>query len=470
LTGAVTPLARIDEDLVLSPADPLPSARAYVERYCTEDHMPTLFHHGGMFYQWTGTHYPEADPAAIRAKVYGFLEGAFRWDGKAKKLVPFQPTTTRVNDLLDALKAVTNLPRDITAPSWLGVPQDLHPPAHEIIACENGLLHMPTLELRPSSPAYFTHNALDYGYDPDAPDPERWLRFLDDLWPDDPESMGTLQEAFGYYLTTETKQQKIFMVVGPLRSGKGTIARILTRMLGQANTCAPTLASLGQNFGLAPLIDKQLAIIADARLGARADQHAIAERLLSISGEDNLTIDRKYLPAWTGKLPTRFMVMTNELPRLTDASGALARRFIVLRLTESFYGREDHDLTDRLLGELPGILNWAIEGWHRLQERGHFSQPHSAAEAIQDLEDLASPVGAFVRDRCQVAPGHEVSVKTLFSEWKSWCDEQGRDRPGTAATFGRDLRAVVPTIAVKQRRREADVEKLDRWYDGIGLS
>ena len=212
-----------------------------------------------------------------------------------------------------------------------------------------------------------------------------------------------------------------------------------------------------------------MAIIADARLGARADQHAIAERLLSISGEDNLTIDRKYLPAWTGKLPTRFMVMTNELPRLTDTSGALARRFIVLRLTESFYGREDHDLTDRLLGELPGILNWAIAGWHRLQERGHFSQPQSAAEAIQDLEDLASPVGAFVRDRCHVAPGLEVMVTTLFNEWKAWCDEQGRDRPGTAANFGRDLHAVVPAIETKQRRREMDGMKRDRWYYGIGL-
>ena len=125
-----------------------------------------------------------------------------------------------------------------------------------------------------------------------------------------------------------------------MRSGKGTIARVLTRMLGQANVSAPTLASLGQNFGLAPLIGKQLAIIADARLGGRTDQHGIAERLLSISGEDYLTVDRKYLPAWTGRLPARFMILTNELPRLSDASGALAHRFVVLRLTESHYGRE----------------------------------------------------------------------------------------------------------------------------------
>ena len=57
---------------------------------------------------------------------------------------------------------------------------------------------------------------------------------------------------------------------------------------------APTLASLVQNIGLAPLIGKPLAIVGDARIGARADQAVITERLLSISGEDFMTIDRKF--------------------------------------------------------------------------------------------------------------------------------------------------------------------------------
>jgi putative DNA primase/helicase len=151
-------------------------------------------------------------------------------------------------------------------------------------------------------------------------------------------------------------------LVGPKRSGKGTIGRVLTRLIGKHNCVAPTLAGLGTNFGLAPLIGKRLAIISDARLSGRADQHAIAERLLSITGEDALTIDRKYGSAWTGQLGSRFMILSNELPRLTGVSGALAGRFIMLSLTESFYGREDPGLTDNLLTALPGILNWAIAG------------------------------------------------------------------------------------------------------------
>src|SRR4029453_17300951 len=114
-------------------------------------------------------------------------------------------------------------------------------------------------------------------------------------------------------------------------------------------------------------------------------------------GRDPPTVDRKHMTSVTMKLPTRFMFLTNEFPRLTDASGALSGRFVILRLTESYYGKEDIGLTDRLLGELPGILNWAIEGWQRLKDRGHFVMPQSVEDVVREIEDLASPVQAFVR-------------------------------------------------------------------------
>ncbi|MGD5575264.1 hypothetical protein QUU09_22715, partial [Xanthomonas citri pv. citri] len=126
-------------------------------------------------------------------------------------------------------------------------------------------------------------------FDDRAPEPREWLDFLDMIWPDDPHSVETLQDVFGYLLSADTSQQKIPLIIGPKRSGKGTIARVLTALLGQDSVTAPTLASLATNFGLAPLIGKSVAIVGDARLSGKVDQSAIAERLLSISGEDSLT-------------------------------------------------------------------------------------------------------------------------------------------------------------------------------------
>jgi putative DNA primase/helicase len=333
---------------------------------------------------------------------------------------------------MDALRAVANLNRKITAPAWLDGSNK--PDPRQVLAMQNGFLHIPERKLFAPSPLLWTHNSLSYAYEPSGNDAPEWDRFLDSIWGNDPASIATLQEIFGYLLTGDTRQQKTFLLVGPKRSGKGTIARILTALLGVENVCSPTLASLSGQFGLAPLINKLVAIVADARLGSRADQHQIAERLLSVSGEDGQTIDRKYMPPWNGQLPTRFFIMSNELPRLADASGALASRFIVLRMTKSFYGKEDQALTDRLLNELPSILIWALDGRVRLSKRGCFSQPQSSSEAMQELEDLSSPIGAFVRDCLEINPLHQEKVDAVFTAWKQWCEREGRDHPGTKAT------------------------------------
>jgi putative DNA primase/helicase len=440
--------------LVLDPRDPIDTARTFVEVKHTIKGQITLLHHADEWRSWTGSYYPLVDEAAIRAQLWTFMEQAYQ-PGKSQP-EPFKPTSSRVANALDALRAVCNLPQCIAPPYWRRRSQI---PAAEIVTCRNGLLHLPTRKLHPHDPAFFNVNANDFDYDPDASAPE-WDRFLQDLWGEDESAIATLQEWFGYFLTADTSQHKILMLVGPKRAGKGTIGRIITALLGSTNVCSPTLSSLGQNFGPWQLVDKQLAIIADARLSGRQDQHVIAERLLSISGEDLQTIDRKFKEPWTGRLAARFLLLTNELPRIADASTALPSRIILLPMTKSFFGCEDHWLTSRLVDELPGILNWALDGQDRLRKRGHFVQPESGTELIQELEDLSSPVATFVRERCVVEVGKQIACSALFDAWKVWCEAQGRDHTGTVQTFGRDLRAVVPGLKVKQHPRR---------YEGIDL-
>ena len=462
---------RPDADaLVFDPRDPLTSAQKFRQLRYTAQNMAILYRHGDVFRAWDGRCYPVLPDSAVRAALYETLGQALRpmrdRHGKVVGFEPFRPNKKAVDDILDALRADAHLPAARQAPCWLTTGDS--PPAAELLPMANGLLHLPTRKLYAATPAFWGHHALDFGYEPEAPEPVGLRRFLADLWPEDEEARDTLQEWFGYVLSTDTSQQKIGLIVGPRRSGKGTIARVLTGLLGPANVCGPTLASLGSNFGLQALIDKPLAIISDARLSSRSDQAVIAERLLTISGEDVLTIDRKYAAPWTGRLPTRLLILTNELPRLADASGAMAGRFIVLRLVRSFYGKEDIGLTARLLAELPAVLNWALDGLQRLRDRGFFVQPTSSEKAIADLEDLGSPVAAFMRDRCQVGAAHWIAKTDLFAAWRAWCEDEGREHPGTQASFGRDLLAAEPSLSPGQRRHEAG--KRFRTYEGIRLN
>ncbi|HVA85014.1 MAG TPA: phage/plasmid primase, P4 family, partial [Candidatus Saccharimonadales bacterium] len=367
-------------------------------------------------------------------------------------------------DLLDALRAVTHLSETVDMPSWLD-DRD-HRPAAELVACANGLLHIPTRTLLAHDHAYFNRVAVPFDYQADPPRPTRWLTFLGELWPDDPDAIEALAEFMGYVISGRRDLHKILLLIGPTRAGKGVIARVLKALVGRGNYAGPTLASLGTNFGLSPLIGKPLAIISDARLGGNTNVHQVVERLLSISGEDMLTVDVKFKEPWTGTLPTRFLVISNELPRFGDASGAIASRFLVLTLRQSWLGRENPALTDELISELPGILGWVLDGLERLTARGRFTEPASSTDAIVALADLVSPTSAFVRERCVAGPMNEVPCDTLYAEWKAWAEDNGH-RPGSVQTFGRDLRAVLPGLRTKRPR---DGDDRQRWFEGVGLT
>ena len=453
-------------DLVLDPKSPVASARRLLADRYTIDAAQLLHHHRGVFYAWTGTRYIGLSEEHIKADVFHFLEYAKRQIKNG--LVRFEPNRSRIGEVHSLLANACHLTDFIQSPSWLtDEVSDLDP--IDIISCENGLLHLPSRSLMPHTPYFYTHNAIDYRYEPDPPLPRQWLAFLAQLWPDDPQSIETLQEIFGYCLVADTSQQKAFMLVGPKRSGKGTIARILEAVIGSHNVVSPTLAGLASNFGIATFIDKRLAIISDARIGIKTDTNVMVERLLAITGEDSVSVDRKFLPSWQGKLSIRFLIISNELPRIADASGAFAGRIVLLTLMNSFYGREDRGLMARILPERSSILKWAIDGYDRLCERGYFMQPDSARDALSELEELGSPITAFLRDRCNVAPGQVVLADKLFVEWKSWCEAQGRGHVGTVQDFGKNLRTAVPFVKVTRPRNPVSGEQ-ERSYEGIGIA
>jgi P4 family phage/plasmid primase-like protien len=455
--GSPPPDKEEDDRIDASRVDPQTEATNVLESHQHLGFNRLIFWGGGFLY-WTKGKFVPIPNSEARTIIVKSLNERFTGVG-----------TSVVSDVLEQVRAASLLSVQVQPPSWL-TENEWRP--EDVIATENAIVHLPSLSdgsmtyTTPSTPSFFTTSALDYDFDDSKPDCPNWKSFIKQLWPDDQDCIDTLQEWFGYCLTPDTRQQKILMMLGPKRSGKGTICRVLRSVVGDGNVCGPTLASLQTNFGLWPLLGKTVAIVSDARLSGRSDQAVITERLLSISGEDAQTIDRKNMEPVTTKLSTRFMIVSNELPRLQDSSGAFTGRMIVLRLSESFYGREDQQLSDRLMDEREGILHWAIDGWKRLRERSHFVQPESGMELVQQLNELASPILSFVEDRCEVDYCYTITVQDLYSGWCEWCKEVGRE-PSTTQTFGRDLSALLPRLRLRQIRLGAHRE---RKYEGIRLT
>jgi len=452
--------------IVLSQRRTLPTARAFLREFYTHPSGGlTLWEYAGGLVVWQDNRYRLVPDARVKKGLQGWLHDALRHHVDRSsgliELVPFECNPGTVAAALETIRTHVHLSPDTPQPSWLGDAAG-RPPADEILPCRTMNLHIPSRQIIPATPALFTPTALGFDYHPNAPEPMRWLRFLQDVWSDDPASIRLLQEWFGYCLTVDTSRQKMMLMVGPKRSGKGTISKVLTRLIGAGNVANPTISGLASQFGLQSLIGKSLGVVSDARFSGK-DTATVVERLLCISGEDALTIDRKYLDSLTLKLPTRLMFLSNELPRLSEVSGALAGRFVLLRFTKSFYGHEDRGLLASLESELPGILLWALEGWQRLRSQAAFTLPESSRELADQLDDLLSPTLAFVRESCILSPECQVTTQDLYRAWTAWCKTNGRESPGTAAWFARDLLAAVSGL--HQSRNHST----GRFYRGITL-
>lgn len=474
-----------------APDDPHRLARVYVEKYATsKSGLTTIRRWREEWHRWDGGQYRPQQEEDVKNHVNFSIKEEFdrvnileqqrrssRDDDGEKPPVARKVTRTMVSDVNAALAGMHNLPSDRDAPFWIDEsdPAAKQFPADEIFASASGLIHLkslfdnkPDFQL-PPSPNFFSPNAVRYGFPNnnlnEVKPPKSWFEFLHAIWGDDEGQIELLQEWMGYCLLPDTSQQKIMLLIGPPRCGKGTIARVLTSLIGELNMTPIKLSQFDKEYGLWPLIGKTLAIAPDARLSTRPDLAQIVETLLSISGEDHQTVARKYLSNITTRLRTRFLIISNDLPALQDASGAFVSRCLLLRLTETFAGREDLDLGRRLHEELPGIFVWAAQGWNRLRERGYFVQPASSRNLLEELYTLTSPIRAFVEDHCDIGENLNCLVSDLYESYQGWCKSQGR-HAATKQVFGRDLRSALPHITTEQLWNGGD---RSRAFIGVSL-
>ncbi|MHC5184550.1 MAG: phage/plasmid primase, P4 family, partial [Planctomycetota bacterium] len=395
-------------------------------------------------------------------------------EGFVMRIERLKVTPHLVRSVLEALSSLDDVwlrPR-YAPPVWLA--EGRKPQPEKVIALNNCLIDLSGQEPKPMdlTEDFYTVNYLPFDYDPAAACPlwkeklNEWFQIKrlsssETVWSEehadfvevyekapDELSISILAEWFGYCLTQQTRYQKILGLVGPKRSGKGTIGRVLRALIGRRNVTSPTLSGMTNEHGLQALHHKTLAIIPDASIsGSNADSCRAVERLKSISGEDAQQINPKgkaYIEV--EKLRTRFVIMSNELQKLTDPTGALANRFVYLVMTQSFYGAEDVNLEAKLMGELPGIFNWALAGYFRLQKRGWFEESEAGKEAKAMAEELGSPVIEFVREWCDVKPGKQTRCQDLYEAYGRWTHDAGRSKMGRTR-FYEEFRRAFPDCA-----------------------
>lgn len=442
------------------PEEPAPMflARAFLEDLFVGPTGVELKWHRDELYRWDGRAYSRVTKSELTARVLLWL------DGKVKRASP-----RLANDVTGCLQAETIVPFKIEPPVMI---VDDGYASRDLLSMRNGMIDLndalgdEPARIVPHTAKWFSTLSLPYNYQPDADCPT-FFSTLDEIFDGDAECIDVLGEWFGYCLTQDTSYHAILLLEGPPRSGKGTILRAMQHVIGEENCASPRLMSLGEQFGLAGLVGKRLAICPDAHLGHGDKAIAVLETLKAISGEDAMDVNRKFLPSAQVRLRVKFALAVNELPKFGDGANALASRVLILPMRNSFVGREDRDLEGKLQREASGIFMFALEGLRRLRENRRFTVPEKSAAILKDFARLTSPIHAFIEDVCEVGNDDEYKVRRdeLWDRWKAWCGQNG-NREGSLDRFGTQLRSLVPHLGDSRPREEG---LRVRYYTGLRI-
>lgn len=444
-------------------------AKAFVDHHTALGQ--NLLYTGGRTYLYTGTRYAECDELPMKVREFFKENGWSQSNNVVGNVVPIIQSYV--------WKDVTQVG---PMPFWNG---DERPFAStkNIITFANGLMDLDdSSTLIPHTPNWCSTVCLPFSYDPSAICPT-WEKFLAKVFEGDQDRLALIQEFFGYCLSSDTSLQKALILVGKPRSGKGTIQRVLGALIGPDNSTGYSLERLATEFGPSALVNKAVALVGEVELSANPQRAKIVEVLKSIIGEDSISINTKYESKFPSlRLPTRFVIASNSVPRLLDASGALAHRFLFVPFEMSFVGREDIHLEEKLLAELPGIANWALAGLKRLREAGgRFTLGNGHRKLASQYAADTSPIMAWVRSEMVVhrradpgdlppecLTGQNVSIakSDAYERYVLWCE--GHDiEPTRPAWFGRDLKTLIPKLQ-EGRDTKSDGSR-PMIYRGIGV-
>lgn len=429
--------------------DPHRLAERHIERWSHGGQRTSLFI-GEDFLVWkNGLYYPVTDkmltPYVTDTIKTEFDEQAAKVKAQGGKGAPAMVKRAIVSDTLNALKHLSKLDTDKQPPFWLPVDHPDWQP-DDIIPFANGLLHLPSWlhdqqGFVGHTPALYIRHRLAFDFDPNAPTPQRWTQFLNELW-DDPACHDLVHEWGGYAcFTRDTSLQKMLMLLGKPRGGKGTLNWLWGQMVG-GNFAAPQFKSLLDSHGLAPLQGKQLCLFPDTKMMSEKVLSEVCAILKAITGEDPLTINPKNKQQVTEQLKIKIVIPSNDLLAIPDSSKALQARQLFLHFTESFVGKEDFQLKTKLLPEMSGIANLFLAGLRRLRDNGgRFTEPESSRKLAEQVTRAANPIKGFVAERCIVDPKFAIHTGAAYESYEQWCSDT--DTPlWPVNEFGKELQSV----------------------------
>jgi putative DNA primase/helicase len=249
-------------------------------------------------------------------------------------------------------------------------------------------------------------------------------KFLYDLMQGDEERIMLSEEIIGYCLTMLNCIQKGFFFYGTGSNGKSKFADIISYLCGKANISNMSLEVLGTRFGTETLPNKLVNISPENEFNGK---YMDTSNFKSITGGDTMHINAKYKTGRSHDIFAKLISLLNKLPDTKDTSNGYFRRVLIIPFYNVFNGEnDDKEIVDKLLNELEGILNVALEGLNRLiDNKFNLTESKVVNEIFNQYKLEQNPVEEFFQDK--VISNEEASIKQceILKYFKKWSIQNG---------------------------------------------
>lgn len=284
-----------------------------------------------------------------------------------------------------------------------------------LVNVRNGMLDLRTGELLPHGPEHMSTFQLQVEWDPDATCPhyEAWMaeRIGDQL--DD------LEETLAQMLDPSRRATKAAFLFGQPRSGKSTVLRVASEMVGDQHTSAVSLDQMSNDrFASANMYGARLNVVGEVAASHLEDISLFKK----LTGEDKVHADRKFGKQFSFTSQALHVFSANTLPTVGEGSRAYTERVRPFHFPHTYAGREDPAVEERIVSELPGILVRWVAAWRRRRERGHWLE--TSALVRTEFDRRSDRVRLFLDEACTVGGGFATATE-LVQAFKVYAEANG---------------------------------------------
>ena len=288
----------------------------------------------------------------------------------------------------------------------------------------NGVLNLKTGQFEKHSRKYkFTH-CIQANYIEDPEPSYKFQEFIETCTEGNREKEKHLQEVVGYMLSELYTAKKVPMLIGKPHSGKSTLNRIISTLIGKEDVANVPLHRLHERFVLAHLSTKKVNICSEINDEALSN----IEVFKNITGNDEIVAEYKGKDHFTYSSKIKLLFSGNTMPVLKnrDVTSAFFDRltFIIFNYTVPEEERDYELEQDILKYDRSYIVYWAVEGLKRLMNNKFiFSECKESIVFKQKYIKEQNNTVDFVKHKCIFGKGFKIHKRVLYNEYLKYCYE-----------------------------------------------